>query len=234
MPKLLITGANRGLGLNLARAYAADGWDILACCRQPDKANALADLAAGAKGRVTLHAVDVADLGSIEALARELKGEAVDVLLNNAGIMDGPAGWMGEFQQTDYDDWDRVFAVNVRGLMKMNECFVGHVDAGRQKKIIAMSSLLGSIASNAVGQRYAYRASKAAVNAIMKSLSIDLKDRGITVVPLHPGWVKTDMGGAAAPVEIDASIAGLKTVIDGLTLADTGRFLSFDGTELPW
>ena len=237
MPTVLITGANRGLGLELARQYAGDGWRVLACARNPD-AGPLAALA-GEQPGVSRHALEVTDASSVGALAVSLEGTPIDVLLNVAGVMhrrhdtaDGtPRPAFGAF---DYDDWARVLAVNVLGQARVAEALVDHVAASDQKKIVTLSSELGSVGGNKSGGLYAYRSSKAAVNAMMKSMAIDLAPRGIIAVPMHPGWVRTDMGGPKAPLSAEESAAGMRRVIAGLTLADSGRFLQWDGQELPW
>ena len=237
MPTVLITGANRGLGLELARQYAADGWRVLACARHPD-AGPLADLAGG-QPHVRCHTLEVTDASSVGALAASLEGTPIDVLLNVAGVMhrrhdvaDGtPRPAFGAF---DYDDWARVLSVNVLGQARVAEALVDHVAASDQKKIVTLSSELGSVGGNKSGGLYAYRSSKAAVNALMKSMAIDLASRGIIAVPMHPGWVRTDMGGPKAPLSAEESASGMRRVIAGLTLADSGRFLQWDGQELPW
>jgi NAD(P)-dependent dehydrogenase (short-subunit alcohol dehydrogenase family) len=231
MPTVLITGANRGLGLELARQYAADGWRVLACSRHPD-AEAL-DAIEQEHGDVSRHALEVTDAASIAALASSLHGTAVDVLLNVAGVMhrravatEGSA--RAAFGGFDYDDWTRVLAVNVLAPVRVAEAFLD------QRKIVTLSSELGSIGANETGGLYAYRSSKAAVNAVMKSMAIDLAPRGIIAVPMHPGWVRTDMGGPKAPLSAEESASGMRRVIAGLTLDDSGRFLRYDGEELPW
>lgn len=240
MPTVLVTGASRGLGLELVRQYAADGWEVLACARQPEGATELVALAAQGKGRIERHVLDLDDLATIDALAARLEGRPIDVLLNSAGTM-GRGSFatqgidFGRFGSSDFDDWATVLRVNVMGPMKMAEAFVEHVAASRQKKIVALSSVIGSIASNRIGSLYAYRASKAALNAVMRSLSIDLqKSHGIHVAPIHPGWVRTDMGGPRADIDAPASVAGIRKVIDALDAERAGRFWMYDGTELPW
>jgi len=226
MPCVLITGANRGIGLAFARSFAADGWRVYACCRQPDKARELKDLA----GEVTVHRLDVTDSLQVAGLARELAGQPVDILLNNAGIYGSRTG----FGETDYDLWPQVFQVNVMAPLRLAERFVEQVAQSESKLIVNISSRMASIAENSSGGGYVYRSSKAALNMVAKSLSIDLADRGITVVMFHPGWVQTDMGGPKAAVTAGESVAGMRAVIERLTSADNGRFFTYDGTEIPW
>ncbi len=238
MPTALITGANRGLGFGLTELYAADGWNVIACAREPEKATALQKLAASGKGKVTVKKLDIEDHASIEALAKELKGQPIDLLLNVAGfygkrIVSDPGG-LGAFGESDYAEWDRINRINVLGPMKIAEAFVENVAASGQKKIVSLSSIIGSIGGNPGGHMYAYRSSKAALNAVMKAMSVDLKDRGITAIPIHPGWVRTDMGGPNADLSPEESVTGMKKVIDGLTPADSGKFLTYSGETLPW
>lgn len=240
MPTVLITGASRGLGLEFVRQYAAEGWRVFAGVRSPQRASELQQLAAQADGRVTIHALDVEDHASIDALARELVAESIDVLINSAGTMgagsfarEGRA--FGKFGNSDFADWERVHRINVIGPMKMAEAFVGHVTRSSQKKIVTLSSILGSIGKNSIGGLYAYRASKAAVNAMMRSMSIDLAAaHGIAATALHPGWVRTDMGGPRADIDAVTSVRGMRRVIDELTPENAGKFWMYDGSKLPW
>jgi NAD(P)-dependent dehydrogenase (short-subunit alcohol dehydrogenase family) len=233
MPTVLITGANRGLGLEFARQYAADGWRVLACCRAPAEAPELAAIA----GDVTVHALDVADFSAIDRFAGTLRGTAIDVLLNNAGYF-GPKPVADKnpaqvFGHLDYDIWLRVLRINTLAPMKMAEAFVDHVAASTGKTIVTISSTEGSIAK-AKGGIYAYKTSKAAVNMAMHNLSFDLRDRRIVTAVFCPGWVKTRMGGTTAPLEPPQSIAGMRKTIAGLTLETSGRFWLYDGSAVPW
>jgi NAD(P)-dependent dehydrogenase (short-subunit alcohol dehydrogenase family) len=239
MSTVLVTGAGRGLGLEFVRQYAADGWTVIATARDPARHAELQALVVAAAGRIRVHALDVADRAAIDALAVSLAGNAIDVLINNAGTM-GREGYAGSgmqaqrFGHSNYEDWLQTFAVNALGPMKMAEAFADHVAASQQKKIVALSSLVASIGSNNLGGLYAYRSSKAALNAILKSMALDLMRRGIIVTPLHPGWAATDIGGPNAPMRPQHSVAGLRHVIEGLTREKSGRFWQWDGKELPW
>ncbi len=226
MPTVLITGAGRGLGFEFAKQYAADGWKVIATVRKPEAGAKLAAL-----GRsVEIHIADVTDRAAIARLAKDLKGAPIDVLICNAGIY-GPKGQ--PFGETDYATWEQVMRVNVMAPMAVVEALVDNVAASGLKRIVMMSSGLGSITRNDGGDPI-YRSSKAALNQIAKTLSAELKERRITVVAVSPGWVQTDMGGSGAPLTADVSIAGLRKVIAGLTSKDTGRYLHYDGTENPW
>jgi NAD(P)-dependent dehydrogenase (short-subunit alcohol dehydrogenase family) len=230
MPTLLLTGANRGLGLEFVRQYRDAGWRIYACCRSPEKATELKQLAAASAGRVSLHALEVTDHARIEALAHELRAVAFDVLLNNAGIY-GPKN--ASFGHIDYQSWAEVFAVNTMAPMKMVECFADHVARSERKIVACITSLMGSVAQNS-GGHYPYRSSKAALNMVVRGLSLDLKPRHIIAVVVHPGWVQTDMGGPNAPLKAPESIRGMRGVIDRLRSEDSGKFLNYDGSEIPW
>ena len=225
MPTILITGANRGIGLELTRSFAKDGWRVHACCRDPKQAKDLRSI----DGDVVIHRLDVTDGDRMAGLARDLVGEAIDILFNNAGVHGPRAG----FGKTDYDAWVPVFSVNVFAPLRLAECFAAHVARSERKLILNMSSTMGSIAE-ASGGSYTYRASKAALNMITKSLSVDLAGRGITVAAFHPGWVQTDMGGRGASITVEESVRGLRQVIAGLTVKDTGGFFCYDGRKPPW
>src|SRR5574337_539075 len=204
MATVVVTGASRGLGLEFVRQYAADGDRVIAACRHPESAVALK----GVKGDVKLVPLDVADAGSIHALS-DVINEPIDILINNAGVY-GKAQTLGKMDYAGWEDLPRI-------------------TAGKRKLVVAITSLMGSIADNSSGGFYAYRSSKAGLNAVFKSLSIDLKPHGIAAVVLHPGWVKTDMGGANAPLEIPESISGMRAVIAKLGPKDSGRFYDYKG-----
>ncbi len=231
MPTVLITGANRGLGLEFSRQYAAAGWRVHATCRDPVAAEALEGLAADTSGAVTAHRLDVTDAAQLGAVAEELREVPLDLLLNNAGVYGGQRKNFGDI---DYASWEDTLRANVLGPMRMAEAFAGHVARGEGKVIACISSRMGSIAENDSGGSYVYRSSKAALNAVVKSLALDLKDRDITVVAFHPGWVATDMGGVNALLSPADSIGAMRSQIERLTPADTGRFLSYDGSAIPW
>ena len=227
MLSVLLTGANRGLGLEFTRQYAADGWRVFAACRDPAGAR---DLAA-VEGAVSAETLDVDDGPQVAALANKLSGQPIDVLINNAGIY-GPKDVTRD--TVDYDAWGQVFRTNTMSPLAVSAAFAANVAQGGQKKIITLSSIMGSIAENDSSGDFIYRSSKAAVNAVMKSLAGDLKSEGITVAVLHPGWVRTDMGGPDAAIEAPESVTGMRAVIAGLKESDSGRFLNYDGTEIPW
>jgi NAD(P)-dependent dehydrogenase (short-subunit alcohol dehydrogenase family) len=233
-PQVLISGANRGLGLEFVRQYLADGWRVIAGCRDTSNAK---DLDALQSDRLRICALDVADHASIEHAARTLEGEAIDVLVNNAGAFGprprGDNDARQSFGSMDYGIWADVLRVNLFGAMKMTECFVAHVAASDQRKIVAVSSVEGSI-TQAKGGIYAYKTSKAALNMLMRNLAPDLAPRGIATAAFCPGWIKTRMGGASAPLEAPPCIAGVRKCIAELTVEKSGRFWLWNGNELPW
>jgi NAD(P)-dependent dehydrogenase (short-subunit alcohol dehydrogenase family) len=231
MPTTLITGANRGLGLEFARQYAADGWQVYATCRDPNSASELRRLADASNNKVQIMALDVTDLASIKAAATKLEGQSIDLLLNNAGI-GGPRGQT--IGNIDYDAWEKVLDVNTMGPLRVSEAFVDNVARSERKLIVALTSGMGSIADNTSGGAFAYRSSKAAMNMVMRSLAIDLAPRGITCVVINPGWVRTDMGGPRGTQTPAQSVTKLRRLIDDLEPAHSGKFLNHDGREYAW
>ena len=209
MPTALITGTGRGLGKELTRQYAADGWKVIGTERKD---------------------LEMTDRAQISRFAKALKGEPIDLLFCNAGTY-GPRGM--SLGRLDYDAWEEVLRVNLLGPAALIEALVDNVAASERKTIAVMSSRLGSIAE-ASGSSFLYATSKAALNALAKGLSVTLASRGIIVVALSPGWVRTDMGGAGAPLAPETSVAGLRKVIAGLKPPDSGKFFSHDGSSIPW
>jgi NAD(P)-dependent dehydrogenase (short-subunit alcohol dehydrogenase family) len=231
MARILITGANRGLGLEFTRQYTRAHYRVFACCRRPDAAADLKAIADGSEGRTSIHALDVADHDQIAALAKKLRDEPIDLLLNNAGVYEPHETHLGKI---DFAAWANVLAVNVLAPTRMVECFLENVARSNKKQIVCLSSQMGSITDNKSGAHYLYRSSKAALNMVVKSLSIDLRDRGVTVLALDPGWVRTDMGGQDAELTPAESIRGMIGVIGGLSIEDSGKYLSYNGAQLPW
>ncbi|HEY1632634.1 MAG TPA: SDR family oxidoreductase [Rhizomicrobium sp.] len=226
MTTILVTGANRGIGLEFVRQYAAEGADIIACCREPGKA---AELKA-VKGKLRAKALDVGDGASVAALAADLKGEAIDILINNAGV-GGPRG--AEPNTLDVDKWLGVFRTNSVAPVLVAFGLRDNLLKGQGKKLVTITSILGSTAENSGGLQ-PYRASKAAVNNLMHGLSKDWAADGILVGIFHPGWVQTDMGGQSAPVKPADSVKGLRARIAELDKARSGTYRDFQNKELPW
>ncbi len=238
MPVLLITGASRGLGLELTRQYAAEGARVLATCRDPAGSPELAALAARYPALIRVEALDVTDHGAVDALAAKLRGQPIDILVNNAGDIgprDPDRSRLHEqhFGTINYAEWRRVLEVNTLAPAKVAEAFVEHVAASGSKQMIFVSSTTGSNVEG-VFATIAYCSSKAALNKVVTMLAIALKPRGITCAAVCPGYVRTKLGGPAAPLEVEESITGLRRVIAGLTLERTGSFTRYNGETIPW
>ena len=229
-PTILITGANRGIGLELTQQFAADGWSVLACCRDPAAAGALQALADN-NSSIEIHRLEVTDYEQMNTLSGELGDRTIDVLLSNAGVY-GPRGL--DFGEVDPAAWREVLEVNSIAPMMLAQAFVEQVAASQRKLIAVVSSKMGSIADNGSGGSYIYRSSKTTVNQVVKCLSIDLADRGISTLTLHPGWVQTDMGGPNAEITVAECATGLKHVLQNAGTAQNGHFLNYDGTPIPW
>lgn len=220
---VLVTGASRGLGRELASLYAADGWRVIACLRG----------GASLGGEIETQLLDVSDPSSIGALGRALQGVAIDVVINNAGIR----GDTGGLSTLDGDDFVEVMRVNALAPLLLVRALRANLLAGESRVIANISSRAGSLAEGTLDDDdgdYAYRCSKAALNMATVKLAQDLRKDGITVLSLHPGWVKTDMGGDEASVPVATSAAGLKAIIDKADLADSGSFHSYDGRPISW
>ena len=231
MPSALVTGANRGLGLEFARQYLADGWQVYATCRHPGSASELRHLAEASDYKLRIIALDVTDSASVKAAAAELDGQAIDLLLNNAGVGGARGQTIGNI---DYKAWAKVLDVNTMGPMRVSEALVDHVARSERKLIVTLTSGMGSLADNTSGGSIAYRSSKAAVNMVMRSLAIDLAPHGVTCVVVNPGWVQTDMGGPHANLTPAESVSKLRHLIETLGPAQSGKFFNYDGREYAW
>lgn len=224
--KIVITGANRGIGLELTRQYLARGEEVVAGVRHPERAHALSALT----GALTVLPCDVADTASVAAFAAAIPGP-IDVLINNAGVS-------GEDEQPldalDYADVARTLDVNAIGPLRVTAALLPHLERGAQRKIVHITSGMGSIADNRSGGAYGYRMSKAALNMACRSMAVDLAPRGLIAVVMNPGWVKTDMGGPAAPTPVEVSAAKMIAVIEDLRPSDSGTFMDYRGRERAW
>ena len=228
---VIITGANRGIGLALSKTFLLSGqWKVLACCRSPDNAPELQELANTSDNKIEIYKLDVKDAASIMEFARQINGQRVDVLLNNAGIKGGDH--QSAFDM-DFDAWLDTFQVNTMAPLRMVQAVIENLRLSDQPKIITISSQMGALNWKGRGS-YAYSSSKAAVNKVMQILSSDLEEEGMIVSIFHPGWVQTDMGGQAAPISPQESAEGLFKAITSLKQSDSGRFLKWTGEEHPW
>lgn len=236
MPTVLITGANRGLGFEFARQYAADGWTVLATARDPEKAQELKQFASKLP-TLAIQELNIADGESIEGLADALDGKPIDVLIHNSAIYPQKGQKFGEI---DFDGWRGAMETNLFGAMRLTEALLENVAASDRKQIAAISSSMaslkavqgGSVAQ--AGVAYQYRTSKTALNMAMSVLSTELAPRGISVVMIDPGWVKTDMGGPNAQLTPEQSISGIRKVLAGDPMEISGKFIRYDGVVRPW
>jgi NAD(P)-dependent dehydrogenase (short-subunit alcohol dehydrogenase family) len=222
MPRLLVTGAGRGIGLELARQYAAAGWEVVATVREPEKARDLAALG------VRVEPLDMRDFAALRAFPERLGGEPLDLFIANAGI--SRAKWIREPE--DAEAWQEVHAVNAVAPTFLAEILLPLVERAGGR-MAAISSRMGSIGDSSGGY-IGYRASKAALNAAWRALALGWRERPVTLVLLHPGWVKTDMGGPSAPLSVEESVAGMRRVIAGLPRQESGAFVDFRGAPVPW
>ncbi|WP_421838827.1 SDR family oxidoreductase [Novosphingobium sp.] len=248
MPSVVITGANRGLGLEFTRQFLATGWTVHAGVRRPAQAANLAALADAESLRLNIHAIDLSDFVSIERFAAGLGDAPIDLLINNAGIMDVGASDFSEKNRhsiqvlglLDHEAWAEVFRTNVLGTTSLTEALLPHLAAGKDRKIVMISSIMGSITACATGSfppgggLYLYRSTKAALNMVTRNMAADLARGGFTVIAVNPGWVRTDMGGADAMFDPAISVGNMIAMITGATTADNGSFISHDGARLPW
>jgi len=223
-PTVLVTGANRGIGLEYARQFAAKGYKVIGTARDPADAKGLSAVA------TRVEQLDVTDAASVAALARRLQGVPIDILVNNAGVFDRKDVTV---DKVDFAMMEQTLAVNTLGPLRVTQALLPSLRAGKRKTIVSMSSQLGSI-EGSNGRWYAYRTSKAALNQINKTLGAELAPEGFTCVVLHPGWVRTDMGGAGATYAPQESVSGLIAVIEKLGPTDNGRFYDFKGNAIPW
>jgi len=227
---IFITGSNRGLGLEWTRQYAEEGWRVFATCRHPAEAHALDELGRN-YGSVRIFRLDVTSREDVRAIQWELEGEPIDILLNNAGIYLEKG--RPQFGCLSRQDWQRTFAVNTVAGMLLAQALIEQVARSRRRLVVAVSSHMGSIADIDDPGSYYYRSSKAALNAAMQGLAVELKPRGIGVLILHPGGVKTRMGPPDG-ITPEESVRGMRARIQEFSLEHSGRFVKFDGTEMPW
>ena len=225
---ILITGAIRGIGAALTEHYSAAGWQVYAACRNPEKAGAIAELPG-----VELLKLDVEHEASIAALGELLKRKPIDVLINNAGILGG--GYVEQsFGGTDTEAWLQAFRVNTIAPLRMVEALIASLENGQAKKIINISSIVASMTTPLFGGMYHYRSSKAGLNSITVGLATDLAEKGISVASVHPGRVATDMGEPDAPINPQQAAVYIGAIVDKLDIDCSGKFFSYDGSEIAW
>ncbi len=226
-PTVLVTGASRGIGIEFVRQWLARGSQVIACCRNPGSSSELSALLDRHPDQLRVMQADVADERSVELMASALGNTSIDILINNAGILT-----VETLDNLDFGALLEQFKVNALGALRVTHALLGNLADGA--RIINMTSRMGSLDDNTSGGYYGYRMSKAALNMATRSLAVDLKSRGIVVIAVHPGMVQTDMTRGFGMLTPEASVAGINQVIDKLTLEQSGLFLHYQGTPLPW
>jgi NAD(P)-dependent dehydrogenase (short-subunit alcohol dehydrogenase family) len=236
MPTVLVTGANRGIGLEFARQYSTAGWKVIATARNPQNATELSSLAK-AKNDVEVYPLDITSDKSVRELAAAVKGKPIDLLINNSAIYPRKGTNFGEL---DYAAWRDVMDTNVFGALRVTEALFPNLEAGQRKQIASITSTMGSIknvfkeVSGAGSGYYQYRTSKAALNIAMAVLAQQLRTKGFSVVVLCPGWVQTDMGGTGAAITPQQSVSGMRKILEKDPGEISGKFLSYDGAARDW
>ncbi len=230
MTTVLITGANRGVGLALSREYAASGASVLACCREPESASGLIELAAAHDVRIL--GVHITEAQSVASLGQQLANRPIDILINNAGMI-GPERSQQSLTTMDYEGWAEAFAVNTMAPLRMLQTLLPNLKSASQGKVATITSQMGAMSVD-MTVAYAYCSAKAAVNKVMKLAAIELARDGISSCLIHPGWVQTDMGGPQAAITPEESAAGIFNVIDKLNPGTTGGFWNWNGEVHAW
>ena len=228
MGTVFITGANRGLGLEFVKEFTEKNYEVIATCRDLNSSSDLSNLA---KSNLTiqLHQLDISDTKNIQDLSNHLKNEPIDILINNAGIYRS-----GSLNSVNKDSWVESFVTNTIGPYEVIENFLPNVLQGLEKKIVSITSKMGSIDDNTSGGSYIYRSSKTALNSMMRSLTHDLSNHDIATLTLHPGWVRTDMGGPGGWIDAKESVSGMIDQISNLSLQNTGQYIDYAGKLIKW
>jgi NAD(P)-dependent dehydrogenase (short-subunit alcohol dehydrogenase family) len=230
MPTVLITGASRGIGFGLAEECLRRGWDVVATARNASASSALASLGKLYGTQLRTFPLDLTDDGQTEACGEFLGDEGIDFLISNAVASERSL----DFPSITYQSWERAFRVNAYATLKLSQVLFEHVARSQKRTIVAISSLMASTAELQDGSRYTYRASKAALNVVTRNLAADLAGRGVIVVSMHPGWVRTSLGGPSAPLSVRESARGIVAVMDALRPSDSGCFFDYRGMRIPW
>ena len=231
MKTVLVTGSNRGIGLEFVTQFLDRGYKVIATSRKISESKELLHLKDRFSDRFDILELDLSSDGSIDNFVTLIGSRPIDIFVNNAGIM-GPRNL--QLNQVSSSPWLEVFRVNTIAPILITQGILNNILSGFDKKMFYVSSRVGSIEENTGGAMYAYRSSKAALNQVVKSLSIDLSELKITAIALHPGWVLTDMGGPNALIDAKTSVAGMISVMDNKTLKDSGRFFNYDGKPISW
>ena len=227
---ILITGTNRGIGLEFVKHYLKNNEKVIATCRNKNSAKDLLELE-NTTSNLSLLELDVSKPNSIDEFTSKIADQPIDTFINNAGVF-GPRNI--EFGNFNAKEWLDVFNINTIAPLIITQKILKNLRLGKDKKLVFISSKVGSIEDNTEGGMYIYRTSKTALNQVIKSLSIDFKDENFITVALHPGWVQTNMGGPNALIDTKTSVKGMIKVIDNLTPKNTGKFYNYDGSSIPW
>ena len=230
MATILVTGANRGLGIEFVEQYLNEGNEVIATYRSENSSIDLFEMG-NERSNLKLLQLDVSSNKSLDSFAENLGNSPIDIFINNAGVY-GPRN--SSFGNVDEENWIPAIKINAIAPVLLTQLIIKNIRAGTDKKLIYITSKMGSIDDNKGGGAYVYRSSKTALNAVVKSLSVDLKNENIAVALIHPGWVKTDMGGPNALIDKDTSVRGMTEVISNLDISSTGNFFNYDGTIIPW
>jgi NAD(P)-dependent dehydrogenase (short-subunit alcohol dehydrogenase family) len=232
MPSILITGSNRGMGLEWARQYAELDWRVYATCRFPEKAGDLKQLRQK-HNSLSIHQLDITKPDHVQRIAQDLTNAKLDILVNNAGVYYERWG-QDKLGTIDYRAWQKTFNVNTLGAVRVTEALRENLAQGENRLVVAISSHMGSIEDTKEPNDYAYRSSKAALNVVMKGLVYELSDYGVGILLFHPGWVRTRMGGSEAPLSAEESVSNMRALVDKFQQKDSGRFYRHDGVIIPW
>jgi NAD(P)-dependent dehydrogenase (short-subunit alcohol dehydrogenase family) len=232
MPSILVTGSNRGLGLEWVRQYAALGWRVYATCRFPEQADTLQQLAQQYDS-FSIHTLDVTSTEQLQQLTEDLGEAPIDLLVNNAGVYFERWG-KDKLGSIDYEAWLETLKVNTLGAVRVTEALRSNLACSDKRLVVTVTSTMGSIGDNTSPNDYAYRSSKAALNAAMKGLALEVEPLGIGILLVHPGWVRTRMGGDEGRFSVEESVTNMRKLVDGFRPADSGRFYRYDGTIIPW
>ena len=232
MPSILITGSNRGLGLEWVRQYLGLDWRVYATCRYPELAEELKQLQRQ-HPNLSLHQLDITKVDHVQRISQELSDAKLDILINNAGVYYERLA-KDKLGLIDYTAWQETFKVNTLGAVRMIEVLRRNLSQSEKRLVVTITSHMGSIEDIGSANDYAYRSSKPALNTVMKGLIYELAEYGIGILLVHPGGVRTRMGGSAAPLSTKESVSNIRNLVDKFTQADSGRFYRHDGVIIPW
>lgn len=232
MSNILITGSNRGMGLEWVRQYLETDWRVYATCRYPEQAGDLKQLQQDYK-KLSIHKLDITQPEHIKQISQDLADTELDILVNNAGMYYERWG-RDKLDHIDYEAWEETYRVNTLGAVRMTEAMRTNLSQSEKRLIVSITSHMGSIEDITAANDYAYRSSKAALNTVMKGLAYELAEEGIGILLLHPGWVRTRMGGNTAPLSANESVKNMRKLVDNFMPEDSGKFYRHDSVIIPW